>query len=173
MLPELFPGVDLGISAAIRAYCGWHIAPSITETVTLDGSGSYTLPLPTLHLTALSNVLNDGVAVTPEWSEAGFARLATTWRETWDEGPSWSGRGWTTKLRGVTLTMTHGFNDCPGEIMAVHDRLSMADKIALSGGTVRIGQVSVSGSTSGNAHTSGMDPYCAAILDRYRIPARA
>lgn len=89
--------------AAVRAYCGWHIAPPVTEDVTVDGSGGSIQLLPTLHMTALTSITNDGAVVTdPEWSEAGMVRGS-----------------WTSKFRGVTANMTHGFAACPPEIMTV------------------------------------------------------
>jgi hypothetical protein len=36
--------------AAVRAYCGWHIAPAVIEDVVLDGSGTRSLFLRTLRL---------------------------------------------------------------------------------------------------------------------------
>lgn len=89
--------------AAVRAYCGWHIAPSVTEDVTVDGSGGSIQLLPTLHLTALTSITNDGTEVTdPEWSEAGMVRGS-----------------WTSKFRGVVANMAHGFDECPPELLPV------------------------------------------------------
>ena len=39
-------------SDAIREYCGWNIYPQVTETITVDGSGTSVLLLPTMNLTA-------------------------------------------------------------------------------------------------------------------------
>lgn len=49
---------------AIRSYCGWHVAPVITETLVLDGKGGRVLLLPSKKVVALISVLNDGVDVT-------------------------------------------------------------------------------------------------------------
>ena len=49
--PALYEGVDPAAQAAVRAYCGWHIAPSLSETLVLDGTGARAFILPTLHLT--------------------------------------------------------------------------------------------------------------------------
>ena len=38
------------VSAAIRSYCGWHVAPIVEETMTLDYDGGGILTLPTLRL---------------------------------------------------------------------------------------------------------------------------
>ncbi len=60
--------------AAIRKYCGWHVAPSVTRTIRLDGHGGDSLLLPSKHVTALSSLKLDGVercARTRVSSEAG------------------------------------------------------------------------------------------------------
>ena len=88
---------------AVRDYCGWHIAPSITEEVTVDGSGGALLLLPTLRLTDLASITNDGrLVANPEWSQTGMVRGS-----------------WTGKFRGVVANMTHGFDECPAEVVAV------------------------------------------------------
>ena len=153
MIPDLFDGVDPGVQALIRAYCGWHVAPVITETVTVDGPGKDVLCLPTLHLLDLVDVLNDTTPVQPEWSQAGFARRVC----------------WTGKLRGITATLTHGYDDCPLEVVAAGRRLTQTASMA-TGSSIRVGAVSISGGQVDSS--SGIDPYCSAILDRYRLPGR-
>src|SRR6188768_527783 len=46
---------------AVHDFCGWHIAPSRTETVTLSGTATRNLLLPSLHVTAVTSVTVDGV----------------------------------------------------------------------------------------------------------------
>lgn len=93
-----------GATGAVRTHCGWHIAESVTETVTLDGSGATILTLPSLHVTAVNSVTEDGDAVTVadiEWSAAGFLKRSTAW---------------TSKLRGVVVNLTHGYATTPPEV---------------------------------------------------------
>src|SRR5512139_2364445 len=92
-LPPTPAGVDDATWAAtvaeVRAFCGWHIAPEVTETLTRDGSGGPVQVLPTLRLVDLISITNDGTAVTdPEWSTSGMV-YAGTWAR------------WTPKFRGV------------------------------------------------------------------------
>lgn len=91
-------------SAAIRRYCGWHIAPSVTADWIVDGPGAALLVLPTLHLTDLSTVsetLGGTTTVldpaTVEWSATGVVRKRN------------SGY-WTSQFRGVRATGTHGYD---------------------------------------------------------------
>lgn len=127
-------GVDpskwLAACAAIRSYCRWHIAPSVSEVLTLDGSGRPVQFLPTLRLTELSLITNDGVTITnPEWSRAGMVR-----------GP----RCWSSKWRAVVASITHGYDECPAEIVPI--LTDMAQAISAGGGTsVQAGPFSVRG----------------------------
>ena len=74
-LPDAPAGVDAGAWAAtvaeVRAYCGWHIAPVVTETLTLDGPGGHLLVLPTLRLVDLLSVTNEGHAVVETGARGG------------------------------------------------------------------------------------------------------
>lgn len=82
---------------AVRRFCGWHVAPVITATLTLDGNGGTDILLPSLRVVRLDAALNDGVDVTAQvdTSHAGILRLT-------------SGR-WTNRLGGVTVTLSHGY----------------------------------------------------------------
>lgn len=96
-----------GASAAIRRYCGWRIWPRATEVLVVNGSGNCNLMLPTLKLNGVSAILErwqwdaEPLVVDPdsvEWSEAGWLRKLTPW--TW-------------RLRGVTVTVDHGYDEVP------------------------------------------------------------
>lgn len=145
-------------SAAVRAYCGWHIAPSIMQTVTVDGPGGKLLMLPTLRLTDLTDVMNSGQAVSdPEWSEAGMVRGS-----------------WTTKWRGITLTMTHGYDECPAEVLEVVKDMAAASGKA-NAGTEQAGPYSMtvpSASAASQAGAVGVSPLQRTVLDRYKLPPR-
>lgn len=106
-LPDVPSGVDADAWYAtveeVRAQCGWHIAPVVTETLTLDGPSGPVLVLPTLRLVDLVSITNDGAAVTdPEWSRSGMVRAYC----------------WTWKLRGIVAEITHGFEDWPPDLLA-------------------------------------------------------
>ncbi|WP_328660373.1 hypothetical protein [Nocardia salmonicida] len=108
----------------IRDLCGWHIAPSITETLTLDGPGRRTLLLPSLYVTAITAVTEDGTAVPADqfdWSEKGMLRHR-------------SGL-WTDRWRGITVTLTHGYDQAPAGVIGVIADV-VADAMAVPLGTV-------------------------------------
>lgn len=88
----------------VRGRCGWHIAPTITETVTLDGNGGRTITLDTLHLTDVTGVMVSGAPMEVEWSELGMLRHPTRWPDQW---------------RAVTVTITHGYQSVPADLAKV------------------------------------------------------
>lgn len=72
----------------IRAACGWHVAPSVTHTLTVESSGSRLLILPTLRLTAVTAVRVDGqdlVSSGYTWRESG---LITRRGGSWPSAPA-------------------------------------------------------------------------------------
>ena len=99
--------LDMAIDA-IKGYCGWHIAPSIEAEITIDGSNHFEQPLPTLHLTALTSVTEDGVAIdltNVDWSESGVMTKRSGF--------------WTYKKSGLVVNMTHGYDEIPMDLMGV------------------------------------------------------
>lgn len=152
--PPLPDGVAHGswISAidAIRGYCGWHIAPVVTETVTVDGSGTWEQLLPTLRLVALNSITNDGAAVLdPEWSTSGIVRGA-----------------WTRRYRGVVANMTHGYSEWPAELLSLAgDAVAAAGRGGVSSVTSRAHQVRFNAATLVAALGDGQQ----STLDRYRL----
>jgi hypothetical protein len=101
-----------GAVSAIRRYCGWHVAPRVTEEIVLDGIGGVDLYLPTLRLTDIVSIKSDGqdIPVTNvDFSRDGIIEL---------HSGSWSRR-----LGGIRLTIEHGFEDA-------HELTTLATNIA-------------------------------------------
>lgn len=147
-------------SGDVRTYCGWHIAPSVTETVTADGSGGLVQALPTLNLTAVTAITEDGEPVDMDdvhWSTAGLVTRATPW---------------TSRLGGVTANITHGYSTVPAEIVGVV--LMAAVRAAVSPtGAVReqAGPFSITYSQTSPNQAGGVVllPHEKLVLDRYSI----
>lgn len=146
--------------ATVRAYCGWHIAPVRTDDVlVMDGSGATVQQLPSLRVTAVSEVTNDGTVLDVvndlEWSADGYMRVP--------------GR-WTHKLRGVTAKITHGYATMPDEVQAVIDDL-IARENSNPGAAQQVGQVRFAVSlVSGAALGGALSPYEKEKLNTYRLP---
>ena len=149
-------------TALVRSYCGWHVAPVITETLVLDGSGSATQMLPSLRVRGISTVTYDGVPLSPDeydWSPVGYLTVP----------------GRCSKRAGaLSVTLTHGFDDAPDLAAVVMAVVSRAQ--ASPNGVVRTQAgpfaetysqtaFNVAGGVSLVAHEYS-------ILDRYRLPPR-
>lgn len=126
---------------AVRAFCGWHVAPVIEETIVLDGNGRSLLKLPTMRVEDVLSVKVDGSDVTGSvrWSDAGML-----------EGVSFPRR-----FRSVEVTLRHGFE--PGEVAGVLGVLQVAANRFETDPRIRsqsVGGASVSYAVSGGSGLS-------------------
>lgn len=107
---------------AVRTYCEWHVAPSIQETLTLDGSGTSKLLLPSKRVQAVASVIDNGDDITAnvDFSEDGILTY---------------GAGFTSRPRGVTVILTHGWNaDEASDVLGLIAKL--AGRAAASAGNI-------------------------------------
>jgi hypothetical protein len=139
--------------ALVRDWCGWHIAPSKTETITVDGSGVDSLVLPTKYLTAVTSVTEDGVALTEgvnfRWSQAGVI-----YRIDWCR--------FTRKRQAVVVEFSHGYASPPVAVQsAIADLATTMD--TTDAGLIRnrqVGQVTEGYSpASTDPILSRLEPY--------------
>lgn len=149
----------------LRRYCGWHVADAIDEEMVLDGKGSRHMWLPTLQVNDITSVTNAGdeVDLTDDldWSATGYLELRCG--------------TWTQRPRQVVVTLNHGYEDIPDELIEVI--VSIASRAMSSpSGAIR--------STTGpfSAEWSAVAPGVAgglallqherAVLDSYKLPPR-
>lgn len=98
-------------SKRVRKHCRWHIYPSLAnDSLTVDGSGTAVLDLPTLYVASVASVVENGVTLVAgtnyEWADYGcLFRI--------------DGQEWTKKKRGVVVTLTHGFDTLPEDVEGV------------------------------------------------------
>lgn len=143
----------------VRDYCEWHIAPVITQTLILDGSGATSLFIPSLRVLDVTECKIRGVDIDVtdlEWSADGFLRRA---------------QGWPNRLRSVELTIEHGFASVPGIAEIVKEIASRAGsavggRTRESAGGVNITNALVAPGVSGGVVLMGHEK---AALDRYRL----
>lgn len=163
--PRLADLLD-GATAAVRRYCGWHVAPSFGETVVLDGPGGDVLTLPTLYLTALTSVVEAGVTLVEydaatavgdyEWSVLGNVRRYGFW---------------TDRYRGLSVTMTHGFDTAPDVAQIIMQVVSSALSSPMGATREQAGQLSVTWATTGPGVSGGLSllERDLAVLAQYRL----
>lgn len=92
--------------ALVRSFCGWHVAPPRTETLEIRGRGRALLALPSLHVTAVTSITDDGTLLTDDedyvWSEAGVITHQSAFGS-----------------ELVEIVFTHGYVTPPGEVTAI------------------------------------------------------
>lgn len=114
------PNIEVAIDAAVQSFrdmAHWHVFPEVTETMTLDGEGGRVLTLPTLKVAEIISVTENGNVLDPnayEWSETGDLKRL--------------GRPWTTRWRGLEVTLRHGYTAAeipPSLILAIASAVHM------------------------------------------------
>jgi hypothetical protein len=122
--------------AAVRSYCGWHIAPSVTATADVWSHDCRSVFVETLNLTAVTTVTQDAVVVDPTTytfeSYGLIRRSACHW---------FSGR------TRVTVAFTHGYAELPDDVKGVVLSLAQRSLTDTRGLVVRPGSMSATGGT--------------------------
>lgn len=140
------PFTETAVTAAssqVRRICGWHVAPNIEQTVTLDHDGAGVLRLPSLHVTGVASVRD---------VSGSEPRDLTGWR--------WSSSGiieghFPRGFRVVEVTFTHGFEEAPADLLPV-----LASRTQRRAMQESLGSRSVSYSAEGDrAFESTLDSY--------------
>lgn len=156
---EGFPGApfpDQVLTAAgetVRGICGWHIAPKVTQTLTLDTQGGQYLFLPTMYLvdvTAVRDVTGDTPSPIVGWRKSPVGMLFRAY-------------GWPSGLAAVEVDLVHGYDTCPADL--VPEVVRAAQEI---GRSRNVRQESAGGMSVayGADMLGGVSP----VLARYRIP---
>lgn len=112
--PALVPGSPTpeqveSASEAVRAHCGWHIAPVVEHDLTLDAEGGRFLHLPTMALVEVLTV-QDLSGTSPV--------DVTDWRMSTSGMLSRPG-GWPDGLGVVRVVFRHGYTTCPPGLLPV------------------------------------------------------
>lgn len=118
---EGFPGAPFdqsvvdAVVAQLVGEAGWHIAPIMTDTVIVDTDGGRHLFLPTMFLTGVVEVRD----------VSGDEPLVLTgWRKS-RSGILFRAAGWPCGFETVEVDMTHGYNQCPPDLLPVIADMAM------------------------------------------------
>src|SRR5215212_675220 len=146
-LPGIDPTDVEAASTRVRNYCGWHIAPSVTETVTVSGRGRWMLR--SRHVTAVSAIFYHGtvipVASSFDWTEDGLVSLGS----------------YRMPLTEVDIAIIHGYTVCPADVRDVVEVLATSSLATAQPTTFGFGPFRV-------GYDSADDPM--APLEPYRLP---
>lgn len=150
-MSEPAPEFTAGLSA-IRAWCGWHVAPSLTETLKVESLGGWSLLVPSLYVTNVAEVRNEaGDVITGyKWRSNGVLRGTWLCEEQYE------------------VDLTHGYDEMPLELQGIVDQLNAA---AL-GQSVRSQAAGPFSVTYGPADLESQPLSVRAIIGRYRLPPR-
>jgi hypothetical protein len=106
--------------ASVRREADWHIAPRLTETLTLVSRGALAgeLPLPTRSFRDAPVVVEavsraNGTPILG-WDQADELLILTRSSHRYHHGSG----GWSSFGR-INVTLTHGFTECPPELLPV------------------------------------------------------
>lgn len=156
-------GVSAAVSAAIRDYCGWHVAPSMVCTVSCE-VGSRIIFLPAKFVSAISAVSYGDTPIEVsdiEWKRSGMIRM-----------PKWpSGRGvW----GAYEVTYTAGYDAGMTAVKAIATQIALNDLLVSPGvRSESVGQVSLSyNTTSGQAGGVSLSARDKQLLDAYKLRNR-
>lgn len=146
----------------VRGRCGWHVAPSLTETITVRApfkGGRAVLFLPSLLVTAVDAVRVDGVTLDVNdyaWDETG--RLALT------------GGGPFARDCVVEVDLTHGYATVPEDLQGLVLSLAARSKDDPKGNLVQVARGPFSEQYNPGG-VAGFNPKAEAdVIARYRIP---
>lgn len=148
-------------SGAVREYCGWRVAKTLQETITVTSRGSRLIFLPSLHVVSVDEVTENGDVVDPsgyEWDENGVLERV-------------SGR-WARGRRAITVKLTHGHAKCPATIARIIAAAVQRGAFVPAGGITAetaIGQSFQYSRVDGMAATDAFTPDELARLDQFRI----
>lgn len=145
---------------SIRSAVGWHVAPSVTETVAVEGDGTRYLFLPTLHLTDVTAVRDvsdpDNPVTLDGWSTAktprfiaGCLRRSSPW-----------------PCADIEVDIVHGYDGCPADLLRAAAALCQDARVDKATGSVRLGSLSINGTGD---EVAGDGTSAAAAIARYRL----
>lgn len=161
-------------SARVRAYCGWHIATSVTEAFTVNGSGTFRQFLPSLFLTDVASVSDSGGVLDLtqlDWATEGYIEWAQ-YSPGFPRSYGFPGM-FSRRPRGIVATVTHGYPLVPQDLVALVCTV-VARQAASPSGVLReqAGQVSAAYSQVAPNVAGGITLLKNEMsdLDDYRIP---
>jgi hypothetical protein len=141
--------------ATVRAFCGWHIAPPLSETVTVHSTDGLSVFVETLRLTEVTTVTQDSIVIDPAtYTFERYGVITRTAGYCFD------------RCTTVTLDVTHGYDDWPADVKSVVLSLAQRSIADTRGMVPRVGGAGASvvimenyGSQLGEGDKDKLAPY--------------
>lgn len=119
-----FPGAPFSdavvdaIAATLQTTLGWHVAPRVVETITLDHLGGPHVVLPSRMVNTITEIRDVTGTPTP----------ITGWRQS-AEGGLLHGSFWPVGLSVLEVDLDHGYDALPEELLPVLADLGQSAKL--------------------------------------------
>jgi len=155
------PRVEAALNAAsqaVRNYCGWHIAPSLTCTAK-PANAPVVLRLPAAYVSEITSITENGETVTDyEWREDGLIRR---------DFPN----AWTNKWGGIEVEYIAGYDAeaVPDLVEAVCAITSGVLSVSAGVTSESADGVSVSYSASASSIAAGLTYNMKSALEPYKV----
>ena len=150
------PDLLVALRAASNRFRGAvrHQVHRVTETLHVNAGGELSLRLPVAYVHAVETVEVDDRPVTVDWDEYGLLDRR-------------DGQPWPNRRRGVTITLTHGFDPIPDDIAeAVQDQAEAGYNLIRGLSSKQVGGITL---TYGAREAIGTTEQWQTVVDRYRI----
>lgn len=137
------PSVDLLTQAEeqLRIICGWHIAPEKEEAIVADNREETLVHDGRVHLAFLpTKKLVEVLSVEADGQDIEIERVFV------ESSGILEIKGLTRTTRRVTATVKHGYPEMPPALLAV--ATAMAQRASNPHGSMRVGAISVGGTTA-------------------------
>ena len=105
-------------SHVIRAYLGWHLSPSLTETIQVPVKQKGLILLPSRYVTEVTNLTIGNELLDPDdyvWEQGGWIQTGQLYSDT-NRYPA-SVSAW--RVNEASVTITHGYDEVPLEVKQV------------------------------------------------------
>jgi hypothetical protein len=166
--PDLadYPGAPFSqkvIDAAVanlRGVVGWHIAPEVTETITVDGSPDKLLVLPSLRIVAITAV-RDITGTTPV--------TLTGYRINTKTGILQRDEGWPDGFQAIEVDLKHGYIETPVDLLPAVVWYSQQQTIDASLSSEQLGSWSEAYGNSASSFRSPSMEYPTEVIARYSV----
>lgn len=173
--------VDPLAQAVMVAYCGWDPTLLVAnETATLDGNGTPVITLPSLHVTAVTQVTvtdHAGTLHTYQSTDTPATIGPGPTNVAWSENGVLTckdptlGRVWPQDDGNITVTYNGGYSITPDDLQAALDHLT-ARVPQMTGATTRkLGSATIT--VAQQIANGGLLLIEQMVLDRYRLPRAA
>lgn len=172
--PETVRALNAAL-ARVRRYCGWHVSPVRTETITVDRPmrNHPFLVLPTLKIVALNSITIDGVVIDMTNVRVSADTPGVLSLNNWNP---WGGWHWDSGFGLVSVNLEHGYTAAEVEdfrdgVLSLVDRATLTVSTGAAGPLIEkeVDDVRYRWGTGSVESAVGTAPLDTSIISKYRL----